>query len=209
MAETGQTGDFVGGIVGTLWSFAGMLLFYLSLNLQRETLKIQSAQWNQQRVEDIYFKLLDYYYKIEFDSGDATRKNHILDFTEAITIKLRGIQSLENYKEMCLNFFLFKKTDSTYHRLAESLCYIIVFLSKSSDENRKRLTQHLSTILNDPEKVLLFYFFLAYPYKLKAIHNQYFESGLIHSGLVNYELLRAVDPEIYPPLDLNSTKPII
>jgi hypothetical protein len=82
-------------------------------------------------------------------------------------------------------------------------------LNKAPDEDRKNLTQHLSTILNNPEKVLLFYYLLAFPYKLKAIHNQYFESGLIHSGLVNYELLRAVAPEIFPPLDLNSMRPII
>ncbi len=50
-----QIGDFIGGIVGTLWALAGVLLFYLALREQRkdiqinqETLKTQITALNQQ-----------------------------------------------------------------------------------------------------------------------------------------------------------------
>jgi len=57
----GQFGDFIGGIVGSLWALAGVLLFYIALNEQRkdfktnkETLKLQIETLNQQVKE---FKL--------------------------------------------------------------------------------------------------------------------------------------------------------
>lgn len=35
----GQLGDFIGGIVGTLWALAGVLLFYIALTEQRKDIK--------------------------------------------------------------------------------------------------------------------------------------------------------------------------
>ncbi|WP_143148036.1 putative phage abortive infection protein [Algibacter luteus] len=50
-----QFGDFIGGIVGSLWSLAGVILFYVALTEQRkdieinrETLKAQLSALNQQ-----------------------------------------------------------------------------------------------------------------------------------------------------------------
>jgi hypothetical protein len=34
-----QFGDFVGGIIGSLWAFAGVILFYVALNEQREDIR--------------------------------------------------------------------------------------------------------------------------------------------------------------------------
>ena len=51
MAATGQTGDFIGGFIGALWSFAGVLLFYLSLKLQREELDSQLQELKSHRIE--------------------------------------------------------------------------------------------------------------------------------------------------------------
>ncbi|MBL4670295.1 MAG: hypothetical protein JKY30_13680, partial [Flavobacteriales bacterium] len=39
--ETGITGDFIGGVVGTFWSMTGILLFYLAITYQREDLQHQ------------------------------------------------------------------------------------------------------------------------------------------------------------------------
>lgn len=48
LEKTGQTGDFIGGLVGSLWSFAGVLLFYLSLEMQREELSSQKEEMKAQ-----------------------------------------------------------------------------------------------------------------------------------------------------------------
>ena len=34
--KTGQVGDFIGGLVGSVWAFAGVLLFFLALTIQRK-----------------------------------------------------------------------------------------------------------------------------------------------------------------------------
>lgn len=53
--KVAQFGDFIGGIVGSLWSLAGVILFYVALTEQRkdieinrETLKAQVTALNQQ-----------------------------------------------------------------------------------------------------------------------------------------------------------------
>ncbi|NPD45118.1 putative phage abortive infection protein [Lentimicrobium sp. S6] len=37
--KVGQLGDFIGGIVGSIWALAGVILFYVALNEQREDIK--------------------------------------------------------------------------------------------------------------------------------------------------------------------------
>jgi len=39
--DNGQIGDFVGGVAGSLWAFAGVLLFWSALVLQRREFKLQ------------------------------------------------------------------------------------------------------------------------------------------------------------------------
>jgi len=41
--KTAQVGDFIGGLVGALWAFAGIILFYLALKLQKDELKLSRA----------------------------------------------------------------------------------------------------------------------------------------------------------------------
>lgn len=49
--KTGQVGDFIGGLVGSLWAFTGVLLFYLSLRLQRKEFILQREELTNQRTE--------------------------------------------------------------------------------------------------------------------------------------------------------------
>jgi hypothetical protein len=43
-----QFGDFIGGVVGSLWSLAGIILFYVALTEQRKDIKINSDALNAQ-----------------------------------------------------------------------------------------------------------------------------------------------------------------
>lgn len=52
--EFAQYGDFVGGIVGSIWALAGVILFYVALNEQRKDLRINQKALKQQIKE---FKL--------------------------------------------------------------------------------------------------------------------------------------------------------
>lgn len=40
LGATGQVGDFIGGLVGALWAFSGIILFFLALKLQRDELNL-------------------------------------------------------------------------------------------------------------------------------------------------------------------------
>lgn len=49
--NSSMIGDFIGGVVGALWSLAGVLLFYIALTYQTKEIKNQEAQIALQREE--------------------------------------------------------------------------------------------------------------------------------------------------------------
>lgn len=62
---TGQFGDFFGGVVGSLWALAGVLLYFSALKLQQEQLreqkrdiKLNEKLVSQQQFESTFFGLL-------------------------------------------------------------------------------------------------------------------------------------------------------
>lgn len=65
MAQTGQVGDFIGGVVGSVWALAGVLLYFSALKLQQQELKSQREEMaanqkllDQQLFENTFFNLL-------------------------------------------------------------------------------------------------------------------------------------------------------
>lgn len=94
--KTAQVGDFIGGLVGSLWAFAGILLFYLALRLQkkefelqREELKLTRSELSQtrkesqsqsktmilQRFENTFFNLLQLHHQIVDSIDDSYTKD--------------------------------------------------------------------------------------------------------------------------------------
>lgn len=91
--KTGQVGDFIGGVVGALWSFTGVLLFYLSLKLQRKEFELQRDELSQtreefktqnntlrlQRFENTFFNLIALHHQIvnsiDFDIYEGKKYN--------------------------------------------------------------------------------------------------------------------------------------
>jgi|TARA_B110000908_G_scaffold79389_1_gene95152 hypothetical protein len=62
---TGVIGDFIGGVIGTVWSFAGVILFFLALRLQSKELNLQLEEMKStrnvfqvQQFENTFFNLL-------------------------------------------------------------------------------------------------------------------------------------------------------
>ena len=49
--DTAQIGDFIGGILGPIWSLTGVVLFYLALRYQREDLELQRTELKDTRKE--------------------------------------------------------------------------------------------------------------------------------------------------------------
>lgn len=45
MAQTGQVGDFIGGVIGSVWALAGVFLYFSALKLQQQELKAKERRW--------------------------------------------------------------------------------------------------------------------------------------------------------------------
>lgn len=66
MAQTGQVGDFIGGIVGTIWALAGVFLYFSAIRLQTKELSRQASTEDENRyteqikqLENTFFNLLN------------------------------------------------------------------------------------------------------------------------------------------------------
>lgn len=57
--KSSQVGDFVGGIVGTVWALTGVLLFYATLRLQSRELAENRKHFQISRLTDIIYKQLE------------------------------------------------------------------------------------------------------------------------------------------------------
>lgn len=62
---TGQFGDYFGGVIGSIWTLAGVLLYFSALKVQQEQLKAQKEEMkqsekllSQQQFESTFFGLL-------------------------------------------------------------------------------------------------------------------------------------------------------
>lgn len=66
MAQTGQVGDFIGGIVGAIWALAGVFLYFSAIRLQTKELSRQASTEDENRyteqikqLENTFFNLLN------------------------------------------------------------------------------------------------------------------------------------------------------
>lgn len=73
LTKTAQVGDFIGGLVGALWTFAGIILFYLALKLQNKEFALNRKV--MQETQDVMSEQLK---SIKF-SSDSEMLNHIIN----------------------------------------------------------------------------------------------------------------------------------
>lgn len=57
--KTGQVGDFIGGVIGSIWALTGVLLFYAALRIQTKELAENRKHFQLSRLTDIIFRQLD------------------------------------------------------------------------------------------------------------------------------------------------------
>lgn len=123
---TGMIGDFMGGVVGTIWSFAGVILFFLALRLQSKELGLQIEElrstrevFSTQQFENTFFNLLktqndirqSVEHRIEnFDSYGNVSSPTILNSHTAFE-EIKKFM-LEEKKKLTSNLEIMKKTYS-------------------------------------------------------------------------------------------------
>lgn len=95
MAQTGQIGDFMGGVIGSIWALAGVLLYFSALRLQQQEMKSQRKEMasnqkllDQQLFETTFFNLLKaqenirnsihaYFFWIEIDNYSKIKEKKV------------------------------------------------------------------------------------------------------------------------------------
>ncbi|MEQ8809517.1 MAG: hypothetical protein RIE59_10650, partial [Imperialibacter sp.] len=100
-------GEFVGGTVGSMWSLAGVIFFYLALIYQRRELELQreellesrkimdkqSKTLQTQQFENTFFQLLEFHLnaakRIETQDGSNGFDKMYVDFKKALTATKR------------------------------------------------------------------------------------------------------------------------
>lgn len=102
---TGVIGDFVGGIVGTIWSFAGVVLFFLALRLQSRELSLQLEElkdtrevFQSQQFENTFFNLLKNQNDIRLNT-EIKHKTFNSSIQSNETTYTRGNAAFEEIKE--------------------------------------------------------------------------------------------------------------
>ena len=112
LAKTAQVGDFIGGLVGSLWAFAGVILFYLALKLQNkefvenrkvmvETRKVMDEQLTSLKFNSD-LETLNYLIQSHNETIDSYNKKGLLS-EEEDDDRTKLIQEKAKAKEILLN----------------------------------------------------------------------------------------------------------
>lgn len=104
-AKFGQLGDLFGGVIGSIWSLAGVILFYIALNEQRKDIKINQRALTLQ-VESLNQQIEEF--KLQRQELEQTREVFI---EQSETLK---IQRFENTFFQLLTLF---------HEIIDKLTY--------------------------------------------------------------------------------------
>jgi len=224
-------GSYLAGTSGTMLAFASVIFIYsgllkqqqqllrqrsdIDLTLeelqqtreelkgQKEELEKQNAHWEQQRVEDIYFKLLQDFQSIEFYPKDSTRVSNLKGAAVKIENEIKKSNSTDQDDLRDSIKKIFHKLEfAPYFRLVKILHFILDFLHKN--EKNGHLLDHISWTTLVGEKKLFFYYLLAYPEKMTLFRNWYLYSEMISEDLADYHLLQVIDAKRFPPLEPNS-----
>ena len=72
MAATGQVGDFMGGVIGSIWALAGVFLYFSAIKMQNKELENQAKYRKEDAImdaikdfESTFFSLLSLQQKIK------------------------------------------------------------------------------------------------------------------------------------------------
>jgi hypothetical protein len=188
-----QLGDFIGGVVGSLWALAGVFLFYKALTEQRidfknnkDTLELQVSALNQQIDE---FKLNREEQKLSrkvYEEQSKTAKIQQFDssFYSLLNVYLSIKNNLSNHNS---EYFkeLVDKLDSYYK--SEELCLI---------KRHKGVVSGFIDIYNIKKEALSRYFRAFYRLiiiidssKVLTEEEKYFYAKILRAQLSDFELI--------------------
>lgn len=151
MGATGQVGDFIGGIVGTLVAGVSIILLYKTLTAQRESSNNQASEFAKSQNESRFFELLRIHREnvseIEFEyienKNKIAKSRHFFvvahkqlefaftEFDEYIThykLSISDIYEHEYLEKLKKNQTITMRNIDNYLLLAKiDICYLVLF----------------------------------------------------------------------------------
>lgn len=194
--KAAQIGDFVGGVVATLFSIAAFLLLYETLNIQKSEIKGNQAIMQKQAFESNLFQMInmhnDFVKEFDIQSGKVAEDQGGIKGGTIITLgrdsfnyvytnymKKNIIKSRVTAREYIKNEIfdiLFNIWRDDLNHYFKHSCEIVTYIYKSSygKYDTKYFLDLFASGLSDSEKALFFYYILFYGNKeLKSIIKEY------------------------------------
>ena len=194
----GAFGEYIGGLVGSIWSLAGIILFYEALRFQRSELKLQREELKSQReeimeqtnqyilqnqtlmtrrLEETFFQLISMHNEITSSLKIPTDSK--------LNIYTNNAQITGRY---CFQYY-YKYFQSIYSENID----LTGITSVEETELRKLIKESLKLFYNDFQEDLGHYFrnlinIMTYIEKSKLTDKKFY-LNILHSLLTNYELL--------------------
>lgn len=90
LEKASNIGDFIGGVIGVLFSIAAFLLLYETLNIQRVEISENKSQFQKQAFENNFFQMInmhnDFVKEFDIQKGKTTTSSEELKGCEIIAI---------------------------------------------------------------------------------------------------------------------------
>lgn len=87
MEATGQVGDFIGGVIGTILSVVGFYFLYITLVEQRKSIEIQRESFERERLESKFFELVKMHREnvseLQYDSIKHIENGGLIEFRKS------------------------------------------------------------------------------------------------------------------------------
>ncbi|MBF8965077.1 putative phage abortive infection protein [Pontibacter sp. FD36] len=191
----GQFGDFVGGVIGSIWALAGVILFYIALTEQRKDIKtnqkvlaLQVDALNQQINEfELQRKELESSRKVYEDQSRTLRVQQFeSNFYSLLNVYLTIKNNLNNLDKHGKDYFRthYETLDSSFNHLL-----------KITDHHDNMIEQYVQ--LYDEHRGHLSHYFKSFYRIIKIIDSSItltdreksFYSKILRSQLTDYEQL--------------------
>ena len=198
----GMFGDFVGGLIGSLWALAGVLLFYSALIYQKNELKLQRTQLTVQQKEL-------HQQTIQFSNQNETLQKQRFENTffqllslhnelvEKLSIKADGTEYVQRFVFKYGLGRLRSKIDNARKRKRDTGAIVILSYEELSlEDNKKILFESYNAFFTEHQEIFGHYFrnlyhIFKYIYlsKIIPVEEKEFYSNIVRAQLSTFELI--------------------
>jgi hypothetical protein len=163
LPDAGVFGDFIGGFIGTIFAFVGLLLLYETLNLQRKEFTASKDVFIKQQFDNTFFELINLYRKIIEDiSVNGFSGKSFFDNEKAIIQANFTPQRVFSYNRKTAvriyqNFYVQNKNITTVYYKTLYRIYSLIDHSKLKEEDKITYSKILRGQLSDSELFFIRY----------------------------------------------------